>query len=121
MDEAEHCHRLGFVQRGRLVALGTPEEIKADKMSGKVIEIDCSNPTQAMELLDRSNIFNDVSLYGAQIHVVAKDADRQLISIRRDLTTEGISVSNIAIIPPSLEDVFISSTRENEIEEGDVR
>lgn len=121
MDEAEHCHRLGFVQRGRLVALGTPERIKADKMSGKVIEIDSDKPTQALELLKRSRMFNDVSLYGAQIHVVTKDADRQLFSIYHLLTSEGISVSNMAIVPPSLEDVFISNTRENEIVEGDVR
>lgn len=121
MDEAEHCHRLGFVQRGRLVALGTPEEIKADKMAGKVIEIDSSNPAQAMELLRRSGMFNELSLYGAQIHVVAKDAERQMFSINRLLTSEGISVSNMAIIPPSLEDVFISNTRENEIVKGDVR
>jgi ABC-2 type transport system ATP-binding protein len=121
MDEAEHCHRLGFVQRGRLVALGTPEEIKADKMAGKVIEIDSSNPAQAMEILRRSRMFNDVSLYGAQIHVVTKDAERQIISIKHLLSSEGISVSNMAIIPPSLEDVFISSTREYESVKGDVR
>lgn len=121
MDEAEHCHRLGFVQRGRLVALGTPEEIKADKMAGKVIEIDSSNPAQALELLKSSGLFNDVSLYGAQIHVVAKNAESQMLSIDQLLTREGISVTNMAIIPPSLEDVFISNTRENEIVKGDVR
>jgi ABC-2 type transport system ATP-binding protein len=121
MDEAEHCHRLGFIQRGRLVALGTPEQIKAEKMSGQVIEIDCDDPTRALTLLRRSKIFNDVSLYGAQIHVVSADADEQLPTIRRLLSMEGISVSSMAIIPPSLEDVFISNTREQEVAEGDVR
>ena len=39
MDEAEHCHRLAFIHRGRLVALGSPEAIKAEKMCGQVLEI----------------------------------------------------------------------------------
>jgi ABC-2 type transport system ATP-binding protein len=121
MDEAEHCHRLGFIDRGRLVALGTPEEIKTDKMTGKVIEIDSSNPSEAMKLLRRSNLFSDVSLYGAQIHVVTKDAESQMFSINQLLTSGGISVTNMAIIPPSLEDVFISTTRENESVKGVVR
>lgn len=121
MDEAEHCHRLGFIQRGRLVALGSPDEIKADRMSGKVVEIDSNNPAQAIELLRQSGKFSDVSLYGAQIHVVAEDAESQLFSIYQVLTSEGLSVSNMAIIPPSLEDVFISSARDNEVVEGDVR
>ncbi len=121
MDEAEHCHRLGFIERGRLVAFGTPEQIKTDKMEGKVVEIDCNNPAEAMKLLRRSKLFSDVSLYGAQIHVVTKDADSQMLSINHLLTSEGISVTDMAIIPPSLEDVFISTIRENEREKGVVR
>jgi ABC-2 type transport system ATP-binding protein len=121
MDEAEHCHRLGFVDRGRLVALGTPEQIKTDKMAGKVIEIDCNDPAEAMKLLRRSKLFSDVSLYGAQIHVVTIDAENQTISINQLLRSAGLSITNMAIIPPSLEDVFISTTRENESVKGVVR
>jgi ABC-2 type transport system ATP-binding protein len=121
MDEAEHCHRLGFVERGRLVAFGTPEQIKTDKMEGKVVEIDSNNPAEAMKLLRRSKLFSDVSLYGAQIHVVTKDAESQMLSINHLLTSEGISITDMAIIPPSLEDVFISTIRENEREKGVVR
>ncbi|MCA9922728.1 MAG: ABC transporter ATP-binding protein, partial [Anaerolineales bacterium] len=69
MDEAEHCHRLSFIQNGRLVAIGSPEEIKRDKMSGQVLEIECIAPDAAMKLLRDSKLFEEVALYGALIHV----------------------------------------------------
>lgn len=121
MDEAEHCQRLGFIQRGRLVAFGSPEEIKAEKMLGKVVEIDCDNPTQAIAILRGAELFVDVSLYGAQIHVVTQEAEGQMRIIHSLLSNERIDVRNVAIIPPTLEDVFIANARENEIVEGDVR
>lgn len=119
MDEAEHCHQLGFIQRGRIVALGSPEEIKTEKMPGKVIEIDCAHPSQAMSLLQETHEFKDVSLYGAQIHVVAEEAESSILLINHLLSQGEITVTNIAIIPPSLEDVFIANSRENELTEGD--
>jgi len=121
MDEAEHCHFLGFIQRGRLVALGAPEEIKAEKMPGKVIEIDCDHLSRAMVILKESSEFDDVSLYGAQIHVVTGEPDRTFRLIKHLLTGQEITVKNMAIIPPTLEDVFIANSRENEIPEGDMR
>ncbi|MBN1315083.1 MAG: ABC transporter ATP-binding protein [Anaerolineales bacterium] len=113
MDEAEHCHRLAFIQRGRLTALGSPEEIKAEKMKGQVMEIDCSSPETALVLLQESGLFQEISLYGALIHVVAPDAARLKPEIRKVLQEKDVGITSIEIIAPSLEDVFIASTREN--------
>jgi ABC-2 type transport system ATP-binding protein len=113
MDEAEHCHRLAFIQTGRLVALGSPETIKAEKMQGQVLELDCSAPEAAIGLLRDSGWFTEVSLYGAQIHLVAEDVDRYRPDIERLLSGENIKVKDMEIIFPSLEDVFIASLREN--------
>jgi len=119
MDEAEHCHQLGFIQRGRIVALGSPEEIKSEKMPGKVIEIDCPHPSQAMTHLQKAEKFKDVSLYGAQIHVVSEDAENDILSINHLLHDADINITNISIIPPSLEDVFIANSKANDMTEGD--
>jgi ABC-2 type transport system ATP-binding protein len=51
MDEAEHCGRLSFIQHGRLVALGSPQEIKREKMPGQVLEVDCTRPDVAVQRL----------------------------------------------------------------------
>lgn len=111
MDEAEHCHRLAFIQRGQLVALGSPEEIKKEKMLGQVLEIDCSLPDKAMGILRTAGLFDEVSLYGALIHVVAGDAQSLMPRLPGLLAAEGINVHSMEIIAPSLEDVFIASVR----------
>ena len=112
MDEAEHCHRLAFIQRGRLVALGSPESIKAEKMRGQVLEIDCALPQKAIEVLRSTDESGEVSLYGALIHVVVVDVGVQRARIELALRDAGIEIRSIDVIAPSLEDVFIASVRE---------
>ncbi|MFQ5612814.1 MAG: ATP-binding cassette domain-containing protein [Anaerolineae bacterium] len=114
MDEAEHCQRLAFIQRGRLVAAGSPQEIKSKQMPGEVLEIDCWPTEKAMPALRRMEVFEEVALYGALIHVVTPEgvrAETQMPDIRRILAESGVSVRGIARIAPSLEDVFIASVR----------
>lgn len=118
LDEAEHCHRLAFIQNGRLVAWGSPEEIKAQQMPGKVLEIDCAKPDQAILVLRDDPQFAEVSLYGALIHVVIPKGagTKSLAAYRQTIETrlqgEGIPVRGVEIIAPSLEDVFIASVRD---------
>ena len=113
MDEAEHCHRLAFIQRGRLVALGSPEEIKLEKMRGQVMEIDCAAPEVAMGILRETGLFDEVSLYGALIHVVAENAEAHRPQVRAVLQEAGVEIRSMEIIAPSLEDVFIASVRDD--------
>ena len=111
MDEAEHCHRLAFIQRGRLVAIGSPEAIKREKMRGQVLEIDCAAPQQAINALRSMNLFDEISLYGAQIHVVAEDIEVHRTRIKAVLREAGSEIRSMDVIAPSLEDVFIASVR----------
>ena len=113
MDEAEHCHRLAFIQRGRLVALGSPEEIKLEKMRGQVMEIDCAAPEVAMGVLRETGLFDEVSLYGALIHVVAEGAEAHRPQIKAALQEAGVEIRSMEIIAPSLEDVFLASVRDD--------
>ena len=114
MDEAEHCQNLVFIQRGHLVANGSPEEVKVTQMHGEVIEIDCDDPGQAIPLLTGLDIFEEVTLYGGSIHVVSATAEAHLPRIEALLAENRINVTAMARIAPSLEDVFISSAREAE-------
>lgn len=114
MDEAEHCQKLAFIQRGRLVAQGTPQQIKAQYMSGEVLEIDCDAPDRAIQILRAMDLFREVALYGSQIHVVtAEEADgaAQAGLITKALAEKRIAVHAVDRIVPSLEDVFIASVR----------
>jgi ABC-2 type transport system ATP-binding protein len=111
MDEAEHCQSLAFVQNGRIVARGSPAEIKETEMRGEVLEIDCDDPATAILALRDMNAFREVALYGAQIHAVAQDVAALKPRITKVLQQAGVQVNTMDVIAPSLEDVFISSVQ----------
>jgi ABC-2 type transport system ATP-binding protein len=141
MDEAEHCSRLSFIQHGELVALGSPEEIKREKMRGQVLEIDCTRPDVAVQTLRAAGQgqtgqgqygqgqygqgqfgqgqfgqgqFGQVTLYGALVHVVAQDVLALRPAIEEELSVAGLQIRSMELIAPSLEDVFIASATETE-------
>ncbi len=116
MDEAELCQRVGFISRGRLIALDTPDHLKTTQMRGQVLEIDVDDPDRALHLLSvaqsRGRIpFDEIALYGAQIHAVVPDAEAFREEIRDMLSDAGICVYGIEWIAPTLEDVFISAVK----------
>lgn len=111
MDEAEHCQSLAFIQRGRIVAYGSPAGIKETEMRGQVLEIDCDSPALAIPALREMGDFEEVALYGALIHAVAPDVEVLLPQIEQRLQEQGVQVQTMDVIAPSLEDVFISSVR----------
>jgi len=115
MDEAEHCQALAFIHNGRIIAKGSPAEIKLEKMQGQVLEIDCTQPDVAIGLLSQMNAFEEVALYGALIHVVAEGVGEQKPRITQALAEADVRVRAMDIVAPSLEDVFISNVR-NHIE-----
>jgi len=114
MDEAEHCQRVAFISAGRLVAMGSPSELKATHMQGQVLEIACSSAEGAVRVLNEARQhgavdWTEAALYGALVHVVAPDAEAAGAAIGALLAREGIAVQRIEAIAPSLEDVFVSS------------
>lgn len=114
MDEAEHCQSLAFIQGGRLVAMGSPQEIKTQEMHGQVLEVDCDQPEVAVPILRQLGLFEEVTLYGALIHVVTTDPGEHQPLIEQALRDKDVHVAAIDRIAPSLEDVFIASARRQE-------
>jgi ABC-2 type transport system ATP-binding protein len=112
MDEAEHCQRLAFIHGGSIVARGSPRNIKENVMQGQVLEIDCDQPEAAILALRRLDLFDEVALYGALIHVIAENGENHKPTILNTLQDEGIKVEGVDLIAPSLEDVFVSSLKE---------
>lgn len=113
MDEAEHCHRLALIQRGEIIATGSPREIKTNMMQGQVLELSPDDPARAIAILreaqDRGRLhLGEISLYGSLLHVVAPDMDRYKSHILQELVAAGIDPGNVEVIEPSLEDVFIA-------------
>ncbi|MES0360044.1 MAG: ABC transporter ATP-binding protein [Anaerolineales bacterium] len=116
MDEAEHCHRLAFIQRGKIIAYGSPQEIKREKMVGQVLEIEPSDAVQTIQILraaqDSGELpVDEIELYGSLVHVVAPEVQTHQPAIEDQLREAGIDPGSMAVIEPTLEDVFIASMR----------
>ncbi len=114
MDEAELCQRVGFISQGRLVAIDAPARLKETQMRGQVLEIHTPAPEQVLRALKSAQQNGDmpldeVALYGAQVHAVVPDARKYQGPIRQLLSRQGIAVTDIEWIAPTLEDVFISA------------
>jgi ABC-2 type transport system ATP-binding protein len=119
MDEAEHCHALAFIHNGRIIARGSPRDIKATMMTGQVLELSPDDPTGAMGALSEARRagrlpVEEVALYGAQLHVIAPEVMDYGQAIRDILGEADIEPGAMEVITPSLEDVFISCTRNSD-------
>ena len=120
MDEAEHCHQLAFIQRGKIIAHGSPEQIKVEMMSGDVLEIEPQDAACTVEALRSAQARGElpvleVTLYGSLVHVIAPQVNQHLEAINETLAAADCRAANMTIIEPSLEDVFIACMRESQI------
>ncbi len=111
MDEAEQCHRLAFIHNGRLIADGSPGEIKRSYMAGQVAEITCERPQRALRALREMDLA-EVALYGDRIHVACPRLEERRSEIAETLSRADVGHFDIRLIPPSLEDVFIAKVKD---------
>lgn len=107
LDEAERCSRVGLIDRGKLLALGTPDELKG-LMGGTILEVRATLPRRATATLRKELDAPSVSLFGDRIHVVTADPERTAEEIEGILGREGLEFVSLRPIEPTLEDVFIS-------------
>jgi ABC-2 type transport system ATP-binding protein len=116
MDEAEHCHRLAFIQHGKLIAYGSLAEIKAQIMHSQVLEMAPSDAIQAVKVLREARAagqlpIEEVELYGSLVHVTGPDMKGHQPAILAALQEAGVRPGQVSLIEPSLEDVFIACMR----------
>jgi len=116
LDEAERCNRLALLHEGRLVGLGTPDEVKT-LMPGALLEVRTADPRQTAALLRTHLSDASVGLFGDRVHVTSRAGLRPAQSdtrnslepqIRAILAAASIEVVSLRPIEPSLEDVFVA-------------
>jgi len=110
MDEAEYCNRLVLLDRGRIVAMGTPTELTSRHMKGQLLLIECEPLGPALELLQSAPGVFDAAVFGNAIHAVVANPGAAIPGIRGFLSEKRIRVDRIDPIAPSLEDVFVALT-----------
>lgn len=107
LDEAERCARVGLMNEGRLMAVDTPRGLKG-RLAGVVIEIVCDPVRRAFAALRRSPHAAEVQAFGDRVNVVVGDAERDFPPLRDCLKASDVAISGWRVVPPSLENVFIS-------------
>jgi ABC-2 type transport system ATP-binding protein len=108
MDEAEYCHRLALMYRGRVIALGAPAALRAELSTHTLLQLDTPAPLDTMRALEHAPGIGDVAVFGGGLHVAVDDLESGMDVIRRRLSTEGIEIHRLEKILPSLEDVFVA-------------
>jgi ABC-2 type transport system ATP-binding protein len=114
MDEAEYCHRLALMYRGKVIALGTPAELKKSLSSHNLFQLEVSDLLGSMNALEKIPGLSEIAVFGGGLHVTADDATDALTEIRSALERAGISVPLIEPIQPTMEDVFVAMIEEEE-------
>ena len=115
MDEAEYCDRLALIDRGKIIALGTPAELKTHYMSEVVWELKTDQLNESLALLRESAgrvrelpPFSEVAVFGNSLHIMAEKKEDLSLSVPPFLSSHGIVPQRLERIEPSLEDVFVS-------------
>lgn len=116
MDEAENCHRLALIYRGRLAAMGTPQELRARTMDRAVLALEGPKILEWMDSLEKLEPCVEVAVFAKALHITVDDVDEATREIRAFLMDRSIRDFHLERIEPSLEDVFVSLIRREERE-----
>jgi ABC-2 type transport system ATP-binding protein len=116
MEEAEYCNRLALIFRGKIVALGTPSELKHNSMRGELLLVECEPLGRTLEALQSAPGVIDAAVFGNALHLSVEDAANSAPIVNSFLRERGLTPGKIEKIRPTLEDVFVSLTSESAAE-----
>lgn len=106
MDEAEYCNRIALIDTGRIVALGSPGELRQRGLGGALYEVECSTLGAAMEALRQAPTVLDAAIFGDKLHVLLREGE-SAANLQPLLARQGIQAGSPRPIAPALEDVFV--------------
>jgi ABC-2 type transport system ATP-binding protein len=108
MDEAEYCHRIALMYRGKVIALGTPAELKHGLDTHFLLNLNSAEPLETMRAVEKLPGVLDVAIFGRGLHVMVDELDVTSARIREALAGKSIAVESLERITPSMEDVFVA-------------
>jgi ABC-2 type transport system ATP-binding protein len=114
MDEAEYCHRLALMYGGRVIALGSPAELKKSLGAGHLLSLETSELFASLTSLSGQPGILDIAVFGGGLHVKVDDEAQAEETIRRVLGSKNIRIAAMEPISPTMEDVFVSLIEKEE-------
>lgn len=111
LDEAERCHRVALLHRGRLLFCDAPAALKR-QLRGTVVSIVGPQPRLLREAVQGCEGISGLVLVGDGVHLVADDAARCIPELRARLEASGVPFDAIETISPTIEDLFVAEVTE---------
>lgn len=108
MDEAEYCHRIALMYGGRVIALGSPAELKTSLGVGHLLNLETSNLLASMTTLEGKPGILDIAVFGGGLHLKVDDEAKAIAVVHEALDAANIKIGALETITPSMEDVFVS-------------
>jgi ABC-2 type transport system ATP-binding protein len=109
MDEAEYCNDIILINQGKLIAGGSPTQLKTEHIRLPILEVTLkdSSVIDALEIIRAQPWAVETSVFGTKLHVMVAAENEGAPLIRRTMRDAGVEVAGIERIMPSLEDVFL--------------
>jgi len=113
LDEAEFCNRIILIDEGKLIANGSPDELKKMYITNPVIELNTDDIYKTLEILEQEYYPGNISIFGNALHVTlneshSTDTENEITIISDTIKNHStVRINSIQRIEPSLEDVFI--------------
>jgi len=109
MDEAAHCNQLAFIYRGRIVAEGTPSDLRAERVDQRIFDISVADSDLAMAKLEADPDITEAYLSGASLHaVVPSGSPLTAPGLAARLASSGFAGAEVTVVEPTIEDVFVN-------------
>jgi ABC-2 type transport system ATP-binding protein len=107
MEEAEFCDRLVLIYQGRIIAQGTPSQLKGE-VKEAILAVYPDNLDGALDLIKRLPRVEEAAVFGDGLHIATSRPEETEPAIRDTLAANHIACDRIERVQPSLEDAFIS-------------
>jgi ABC-2 type transport system ATP-binding protein len=111
MDEAEYCMRIALIAAGRLIALGTPQQLKTRSLGGELLELEDDDIGAALEIVAAVPGVRDAAVFGNRLHLLVDPGQAPIEAVRARLAQQGLSGARLRPIAPSMEDMFVQLVR----------
>lgn len=109
MDEAAHCNRLAFIYRGRIIAAGSPAQIRSDYFDQRIFEVAADDNQAVLDWLERTDEISEAYLAGATLRaVVPASSTLRAEELQAQLAQAGLGDVRVSGTEPSIEDVFLN-------------
>ena len=110
LEEADAlCDRIMIIDAGKIVASGTPDELKR-RISGDLVTFEVDNVVRAAELLRGRSDARDITVIDRGLRITVERGETQALPLMRVLDDAGLKVGSLHIAHPSLDDVFLTLT-----------